>query len=111
MAESNRPRPHAFLSYASADRERALHLADLLEAHRVAVWIDRKSIAGGASWSEEIVRGVEGRHRSGRPVLRGVAGFAPRPAGDSARLGSPPGHPPPAAPPDVRPPAGGVHAG
>src|SRR5262249_25102369 len=34
--------------------------ADLLEAHSIAVWIDRKSIAGGTSWSAEIVRGIEG---------------------------------------------------
>jgi non-specific serine/threonine protein kinase len=49
---------HVFLSYASADRERALQIADLLEARGVAVWIDRKSIAGGTSWSAEIVRGI-----------------------------------------------------
>ena len=51
-------RPYAFLSYASADRERALGIADLLEQHQTAVWIDRRSIAGDASWSAEIVRGV-----------------------------------------------------
>jgi non-specific serine/threonine protein kinase len=50
---------YVFLSYASADRERALHIADLLEANGIAVWIDRKSIVGGASWSAEIVRGVK----------------------------------------------------
>jgi len=53
-------RPYAFLSYASADRERALGIADLLEQHQTAVWIDRRSIAGDASWSAEIVRGVRG---------------------------------------------------
>jgi TIR domain len=51
---------YVFLSYASADRERALHLADLLEARGVSVWIDRKSIAGGTSWSAEIVDGIKG---------------------------------------------------
>jgi predicted ATPase len=51
--------PYVFLSYASADRERALQIADLLEARGVSVWIDRKSIAGGTSWSAEIVRGIE----------------------------------------------------
>jgi predicted ATPase len=49
---------YAFLSYASADRERALRIADLLEARGVSVWIDRKSIVGGSSWSAEIVRGI-----------------------------------------------------
>jgi hypothetical protein len=52
--------PYVFLSYASADRERALHLADLLEAQGISVWVDRKSIAGGTSWSAEIVRGIKG---------------------------------------------------
>jgi predicted ATPase len=51
---------YVFLSYASADRERALRIADLLEAHGTSVWIDRKSIAGGTSWGGEIVRGIRG---------------------------------------------------
>jgi predicted ATPase len=50
--------PYVFLSYASTDRERALHVADLLEANGVSVWIDRKNITGGASWSGEIVHGI-----------------------------------------------------
>jgi predicted ATPase len=53
------PSSYVFLSYAGADRERALRFADLLEAHGISVWIDRKSIAGGTSWSAEIVRGIE----------------------------------------------------
>ena len=58
-AQSERPAPYVFLSYASADRERALRIADLLEAHGVSVWIDRKSIAGGTSWTAEIVEGIQ----------------------------------------------------
>src|SRR6266849_5567747 len=54
----DRPNSYVFLSYASADRERALQIADLLEAHGISVWIDRKSIAGGSSWTAEIVRGI-----------------------------------------------------
>ncbi|MHB8574701.1 MAG: toll/interleukin-1 receptor domain-containing protein [Dehalococcoidia bacterium] len=50
--------PYVFLSYASGDRPRALELADRLEARDVRVWIDRTSIAGGSSWTAEIVRGV-----------------------------------------------------
>jgi predicted ATPase len=50
---------HVFISYATADRPRALHVADLLETPGISVWIDRKSIAGGTSWSSEIVRGIE----------------------------------------------------
>src|ERR1700738_3682882 len=60
MSASHQPTPYVFLSYASADREKALHIADLLEAHGLSVWIDRKSIAGGTSWSTEIVRGIKG---------------------------------------------------
>ena len=47
-----------FLSYASSERLRAIHVADSLEAKGIPVWIDRKSIAGGSSWSAEIVRGI-----------------------------------------------------
>src|SRR6266849_8100278 len=56
----DRPNSYVFLSYASADRERALQIADLLEACGISVWIDRKSIAGGSSWSAEIVEGIKG---------------------------------------------------
>ncbi len=52
--------PYVFLSYASADRERALQIADCLEAAGVPVWIDRHSIAGGTSWSAAIVDGIKG---------------------------------------------------
>jgi predicted ATPase len=52
--------PYVFLSYASAERERALHLADLLETRGISVWIDRKSIVGGTSWTAEIVEGIKG---------------------------------------------------
>ena len=34
---------YVFLSYASADRERALQIANLREARGVSVWIDRKT--------------------------------------------------------------------
>jgi hypothetical protein len=53
------PGPYVFLSYASVDRAKALQIADLLEANGTSVWIDRKSIAGGTSWSAEIVRGFK----------------------------------------------------
>jgi TIR domain len=58
--ESHQPTPYVFLSYASADRDRALQIADLVEARGVSVWIDRKSIAGGTSWAAEIVEGIKG---------------------------------------------------
>lgn len=58
-ASSGGTPPHVFISYASADRERVLPIADVLEARGVPVWVDRKSIAGGQSWTTEIVRGVK----------------------------------------------------
>jgi TIR domain len=38
--------PYVFLSYASADRERALQIADALERSGVRVSLDREAIAG-----------------------------------------------------------------
>jgi hypothetical protein len=40
------PGPYVFLSYASADREQELRVADLLTERGLGVWIDRQSIAG-----------------------------------------------------------------
>ena len=45
---------YVFLSYARADRQRALRIADRLEAAGIPVWIDRQSIGGGSRWSAEI---------------------------------------------------------
>jgi predicted ATPase len=52
--------PYVFLSYASADRDRAAGIADALQAAGVNVWLDRESIAGGSSWGSEIVEGIKG---------------------------------------------------
>ena len=59
MVQPSSAQPYVFLSYASADRERALALADVLERVGVPVWLDRTSIAGGTSWGSEIVEGIE----------------------------------------------------
>ena len=45
---------HLFLSYATADRERALTIADALEAAGIPVWIDRRGIPGGTDWAGQI---------------------------------------------------------
>jgi non-specific serine/threonine protein kinase len=58
-ANANQPATYVFLSYASADRERAIQIADALEARGITIWMDRKSISGGSSWSAAIVRGIE----------------------------------------------------
>jgi predicted ATPase len=66
MKDADRAVNHTvFLSYASADRARALAVADALEAAGVAIWIDRRGIAGGAVWIEAIARAV----REARVVL------------------------------------------
>jgi predicted ATPase len=49
---------HLFLSYAAADRERALAIADALEAAGIHVWIDRRGIPGGAEWAARIAQAV-----------------------------------------------------
>ena len=49
---------HLFLSYAAADRERALAIADALEDAGVPVWIDRRGIAGGDLWAAEIAEAI-----------------------------------------------------
>jgi predicted ATPase len=52
-------RPYVFVSYASADRDKAFQIAERLEARGIVVWLDRKSIAGGTSWTGEIVEGIK----------------------------------------------------
>ncbi|MBX3070771.1 MAG: TIR domain-containing protein [Thermomicrobiales bacterium] len=49
---------HLFVSYASSDRERALAIADALEATGVPVWIDRRGIGGGELWAAEITAAI-----------------------------------------------------
>jgi predicted ATPase/class 3 adenylate cyclase len=54
------PERYVFLSYSSSDRDRALQIADLLDANGITAWIDRRGIAGGTNWSQEIVQAIEG---------------------------------------------------
>src|SRR5215203_2582772 len=49
-----------FLSYASADRDLALQVADALDATGVPVWVDRRGISGGAEWAGEIATAIRG---------------------------------------------------
>jgi TIR domain len=51
--------PRVLISHASSDGPRAAQLGERLEAAAVPVWLDRRSIAGGASWDVEIVRGIK----------------------------------------------------
>ena len=47
-----------FISYASKDRERILHLVEQLESSGISVWIDQMSIEGATMWSQEIVSAI-----------------------------------------------------
>ena len=47
--------PYVFVSYTSAERERALALADALEGAGIRVWVDRRNLVGGSSWNASIV--------------------------------------------------------
>jgi hypothetical protein len=61
MAEpSTKPQPYVFLSYASAEQDRALAVSDALQQAGIAVWLDRQAITGGSSWSAAIVDGITG---------------------------------------------------
>ncbi len=54
------PAGRVFVSYASVDRAHALATADALEQAGFGVWIDRRGIAGGTAWAEEIAVAVRG---------------------------------------------------
>ncbi len=51
--------PYAFVSYASADRERVLPLVDALTRASIAVWLDREGIRGGANYGREIAEAIK----------------------------------------------------
>src|SRR5438105_8589783 len=57
--EASSIEPYVFISYTSADRERALRFAEWLESAGVRVWIDRRSIQAGTNWSAAIVDGIK----------------------------------------------------
>src|ERR1035437_8793767 len=61
---SERPVPYVFLSYASADRERALQIADLLETRDVAVLSSPASMA-----SPNVQQEIQLAWESRRPIL------------------------------------------
>ncbi|MHB8575018.1 MAG: toll/interleukin-1 receptor domain-containing protein, partial [Dehalococcoidia bacterium] len=64
--ETGKGQPHSggdrspvFISYSSSDRVAALALAEALRLNELPVWLDQRNIAGGASWDDEIVRGIK----------------------------------------------------
>ena len=50
---------HVFISYSRQDTQIIERLVRELEAARVAVWIDREDILGGAKWRRQIVDAIE----------------------------------------------------
>ncbi|MHB8573802.1 MAG: ATP-binding protein, partial [Dehalococcoidia bacterium] len=59
-AEPASTAPYVFLSYASAEQDRALVVVEALQAAGIPSWLDRHAIAGGTAWSAEIVDGITG---------------------------------------------------
>jgi hypothetical protein len=66
VRESPMPAPAAsggqfvFASYARLDRARVDEIVREMESEGVTLWLDRKSIGGGTTWPEEIVRAIRG---------------------------------------------------
>lgn len=48
-----------FISYAKADAKKAARIAELLEERGVRCWIAPRDVKPGASYGDEIIRGIE----------------------------------------------------
>jgi TolB-like protein len=57
-ADPQTPRPSVFLSYASADRQAARLLRDVLPSYGLDVWYDESEIGGGEAWDQKIRRQI-----------------------------------------------------
>jgi TolB-like protein len=57
-AETNRPAPTIFLSYASEDRQSARLIGDALPAYGIEVWYDESELGGGDAWDQKIRRQI-----------------------------------------------------
>jgi TIR domain len=57
-ADSHRPPPTVFLSYASEDRPAARTLGDALPAFGLEVWYDESELGGGDLWDQKIRRQI-----------------------------------------------------
>jgi hypothetical protein len=53
-------RGYAFISYASADRQRVEEIVACLSDAGINVWMDRHDIRAGANWAAEIVQSIRG---------------------------------------------------
>src|ERR1700733_3902126 len=57
-ADSHRPPPTVFLSYASEDREAARLIKDALPTFGIEVWYDESDLGGGELWDQKIRRQI-----------------------------------------------------
>jgi TolB-like protein len=57
-AETNRPAPTVFLSYASEDRQAARLIGDALPGYGLEVWYDESELGGGDAWDQKIRRQI-----------------------------------------------------
>jgi hypothetical protein len=57
-ADSRRPPPTVFLSYASEDREAARLIKDALPGFGLEVWYDESELGGGELWDQKIRRQI-----------------------------------------------------
>lgn len=55
-----RQRGYAFISYASADREKVESMVDGLAAAGINIWMDRHDLRAGSHWAAEIVQSIRG---------------------------------------------------
>jgi DNA-binding response OmpR family regulator len=60
LREQIRQRGYAFISYASADRDRVEPIVDRLTEAGINVWMDRNDIRAGSHWAAEIVQSIRG---------------------------------------------------
>jgi len=57
-ADSQRPLPSVFLSYASEDRQAAQIIRDALPGYGLEVWYDESALEGGDAWDQKIRRQI-----------------------------------------------------
>ncbi|HUG16847.1 MAG TPA: TIR domain-containing protein [Thermomicrobiales bacterium] len=68
--------PYVFISYASADREQVLPLAEALRDAGITCWLDQHDIAGGANWGGSIAGAIE--HCAALVLMSSAASLASR---------------------------------
>jgi hypothetical protein len=57
--EQLKPNAHVFISHASADDATVKALRELLEQHKIPVWVDSRNLRGGNKLAPEIAQAIE----------------------------------------------------